>query len=292
MSKQDRRQRRRRATPETQLVPILEIDCGGRHRKDEGDIDGLGASINEVGLLQPIVVTDDPRFIKDKKCKYRLVAGDRRLTAVGRNDQTHIRAYVIGVENATALLTAERDENTQRKDFTPSEAVSLGKALEEMEKAEAKKRQQEGGRTKASGKLPPARKAKTRDRVAKAVGMSGRTYEKAKEVVAAAEKNPKLAPVVEEMDRTGNVERAHQKVKPPPIKLPPTVWRFCEDFSGSLGKLFAANDPYRHKINELIKYREQIDPNDLNNVIVGMKRLIERCQALLDSLQGEPAKLK
>ncbi len=37
------------------LVPISAIRVGERHRKDMGDIDALAASIENVGLLQPIV---------------------------------------------------------------------------------------------------------------------------------------------------------------------------------------------------------------------------------------------
>jgi hypothetical protein len=45
--------------------------------------------------------------------------------------------------------------------------------------------------------------------------MKGRTYEKAKRVVKAAEQDPERhAGTVKEMDRTGNVDAAYKKVKP------------------------------------------------------------------------------
>src|SRR5262249_55670909 len=65
------------------------------------------------------------------------------------------------------------------------------------------------------GNLPPTDSGKTRDKAAETVGMSGRTYEKAKAVVEAAEKDPTLKPVVEEMDRTGKVDPAYRKVVKP-----------------------------------------------------------------------------
>jgi ParB family transcriptional regulator, chromosome partitioning protein len=37
--------------------PIAEIRIGKRHRRDLGDVEGLAASIGEIGLLQPVVVT-------------------------------------------------------------------------------------------------------------------------------------------------------------------------------------------------------------------------------------------
>ena len=99
-------------------------------------------------------------------------------------------------------LKAERDENTCRKDFCPSEAVGLGERLEKLLKPEAEKRKKEHGDTapgrksNTSGKLPAVSKGETRDAVGAAVGMSGRTYEKAKAVMAAAKANPALILVV------------------------------------------------------------------------------------------------
>jgi hypothetical protein len=62
--------------------------------------------------------------------------------------------------------------------------------------------------------LPEASKGDTRDKVAEAVGMGGRTYEKAKEVVEAAAAEPeKFGDLAQEMDRTGKVDPAHKKLK-------------------------------------------------------------------------------
>jgi len=48
-----------------------EIVVGERHRRDMGDLDALAASMAEIGLLHPIVVTPDGR----------LLCGERRLRA-------------------------------------------------------------------------------------------------------------------------------------------------------------------------------------------------------------------
>src|SRR5262245_8424756 len=48
-----------------------EIIVGERHRRDMGDIDGLAASLGELGLLHPIVIRPDGT----------LIAGERRLRA-------------------------------------------------------------------------------------------------------------------------------------------------------------------------------------------------------------------
>jgi ParB family chromosome partitioning protein len=212
---------------ELRQIKLADIDAGGRQRKNMGDIDELAHSIEDVGLLQPVVVTLNgtplPNSVMGKsrgEQSYWLLAGGRRLAAVAKLGWEKVPAYVVnGFPDAVMRLRAERDENTCRKDFTPSEAVAIGKALEELERKKAKERQKKHGGTApgrkgdTGGNLPPV-KGKTRDKVAEVVGMSPRTYEKAKAVVEAAEADPDLQPVVEEMDRTGKVDPAHKKVKP------------------------------------------------------------------------------
>src|SRR5262249_22966210 len=122
------------------------------------------------------------------------------------------------MEGALKLMQAERDENTCRKDFTRSEAVAIGKAIEDLEKPKAKQRQasalKKGNAPVVENFHHGEAQGKTRDKVAEALGVSGRTYEKAKHVVEAANEDPGLfADVKEDMDRTGKVEPAYQEVK-------------------------------------------------------------------------------
>ena len=72
---------------------------------------------------------------------------------------------------------AERDENTCRKDLLPTEAVALGAAIEAIETKAAKERQGRPEKPR-SGKLPEHRKGRVSEKVAAAVGMKARTYEK------------------------------------------------------------------------------------------------------------------
>jgi ParB family chromosome partitioning protein len=190
-------------------VPVADVRIGSRHRKDAGDLQPLCDSIVECGLMHAIVV----RRVGDA---LHLVAGWRRLQALKKLGRTEVAVHVVAeLDDALAALRAERDENTCRKDFTPTERVALGEELEKLERAEAKRRQREGGRSggKAGGKLPQASAGKTRDKVAEALGTSGRSYEKTKVVIEAAKADPSLTPVVEEMDRTGKVDAAYKKVK-------------------------------------------------------------------------------
>jgi hypothetical protein len=201
-------------------VPAWSIEIGERHRKDLGDIDALAKSIDEVGLLQPLVVVDTGRKDGGGVAIYWLVAGHRRLQALMKlrrekkreNDNVPVRV-ARELTDAVELLRAERDENTCRKDFTPTEAVAIGRDLEGLEKAKAKERKSRPGRARAD-KLSAQDKGRVRDKVAGAVGMSGTNYAKAKRVVEAAEADPgRFGDLAEGMDKSGSVHQAHEEMK-------------------------------------------------------------------------------
>lgn len=167
-------------------VAIDAIKLDGRYRQDMGDIDGLAASIAELGLLHPIVVTPD----------YTLIAGQRRLAACRRLGWKTVPIHIVDLAEVTR---GEYAENTQRKDFTPSEAVAIWQAMESYHAGSV------------PGKLPGTTRA---DRAAIATGIARRSLSKAKQVIEAAEAEPAVfADLVERMDETGNVNRAYKEVR-------------------------------------------------------------------------------
>jgi ParB-like chromosome segregation protein Spo0J len=187
------------------------IKVGTRYRKDMGSIDKLASSIRDVGLIQPIVVDGSGN----------LIAGERRLAACRLLGMADVPVAVVGgLDDAAQVLRAERDENTCRKDMTPSELIALGKALEELERPKARERQGERtDLTSCSREHEVAQPTRTRNIVGDAVGMSGATYQRAKHVVETAAKH--TDPVVrkvaqhaqDEMDATGRVGPAYDKVR-------------------------------------------------------------------------------
>lgn len=94
------------------LVPIDQIRVNKRDRSDLGDITQLAASIAAIGLLHPVVVT----------AENELVAGERRLAALVELGWVKAPVTVVDLSTAEAVLRAEMDENTCRKDLTPYEA--------------------------------------------------------------------------------------------------------------------------------------------------------------------------
>lgn len=204
-------------------LPIAAIRVVNRHRTDMGDLAKLAESIGRLGLLHPLVVNPDGV----------LVAGGRRLEAVRHLGWTEVAVTVAAnLSDAQAALEAERDENACREDMKPSEFVALGLALEELERprAEARhaERSREGGLMAGRGRpnrggvidnTPNDRPRRTHDEVAKALGVGGSTYLRARAVVQASEDESlpddvrALAQAArEEMDSTGKVNPAYSKV--------------------------------------------------------------------------------
>ena len=153
-------------------------------------------------MLHPIIVTTD----------YALIVGRRRLEAHRHLGLAEIEARIIDLDDP---LAAEVDENEQRKDYTISERVGIGKAREERDKIGAAQRKAEGHKSGGRGKkkLPvdstgSFETRQARDDTAGAVGMGWQAYQRAKAVVKAAEADPVFQPLVETMDHKGNVTTA------------------------------------------------------------------------------------
>jgi N6-adenosine-specific RNA methylase IME4 len=175
-------------------TPIGNIHVGKRHRRDMGDVAALAASMAELGLLQPIVIR--PNGI--------LIAGERRLRAAKLLGWKTIPARIVDLD---AVVRGEFAENTFRKNFTPSELVAITRAIEQRERELARQRM-------TLGKVSTGAAGKTRDKVAAPFGISGRTLEKARAVVDAAESEPqKFGKLLAQMDETGRVDRAFKQLQ-------------------------------------------------------------------------------
>jgi ParB-like chromosome segregation protein Spo0J len=269
---------------ETELR-VDDIIVEGRHRADLGDIKSLAASIADIGLIQPVVVTPDRQ----------LVAGQRRLAAVKSLGWETVPVVVIHtLADAADRLVAERDENTCRKDFTASEMVALGRKLEELERPKASERQ--GTRTDLTcGPTEPQVKHRALDAVGDALGISRGTYERLKLVDnTTRDLDPELAELARDqmakLDAGETSARAAERVitekkrgfAPPPATMPqcpePTVKRrrrplpeVFEESVSELGRLtkrfetvtsddrFEKNaDQMAHRVSDLIRARDAL----------------------------------
>lgn len=111
-------------------VPLGRIRIGERKRRPCRDVSGLAASMSQLGLLQPVHVTDD----------YRLIAGYHRVAAAKLLKWDAIDAYVFTGSALDAELI-QIDENLQRVDLTVaerSEHLARRKAIYEAQHPETK----------------------------------------------------------------------------------------------------------------------------------------------------------
>ncbi len=150
---------------------VSDIKAGRRHRKDFGDLKSLALSIKEEGLLQPIGVTSD----------MKLVFGERRLRAV--RDVLKRKTILGRIVDVSSIVAGEWTENEIRKDFSPSERVSIAKAIEKAMPERRGKSQNVDGFN-----------GRTDDIAAKRSGFGNRqTYRQAKKVLANGSSNLILA---------------------------------------------------------------------------------------------------
>ncbi len=207
------------STPGVRIADVIVAD---RARKDYGDLTSLTESIGQHGLLQPIGVLPGNR----------LLFGGRRLEACRRLGWESIPfTCPRTLDDTLALLQAERDENTCRKDMTPSELVGLGRAIEEQERPKAEERKHEGQKIgsairDADLEDPGIRKverARIRETIGAGLGISGASYQRARRLVVAAETGDAAAvAAVERMDRSGKITPAYNAWKAQAPTVEPT----------------------------------------------------------------------
>jgi N6-adenosine-specific RNA methylase IME4/ParB-like chromosome segregation protein Spo0J len=185
-------------------MKIDRIQVGFRYRKDLGNLRSLAQSIEEVGLLHPVVVTPEGL----------LIAGQRRLEACRSLGWSDIPVNVVDLYQAAR---GEAHENFVRKNLLPSEIVALKRAIEPLERREARERQ--GHRadlchpaTVAEGQRPSSI-GDARDNIARYLGVGRTTIERAEAVVEAAEEEPEeYGHLVEQMDRSGKIAGAYRRL--------------------------------------------------------------------------------
>lgn len=204
---------------ESTRIDAIRIE--NRHRRDFRDLDSLAASIQELGVLQPVLITPD----------LRLIAGERRIRAAKSLGMATIPTRVVSnLTEAADLLKAERDENVCRQEMTVSERVSLARQIEELEKPKARERMLAGVDQTLGSTEPRVQTKRSADVAGDAVGMSRVTYQRAKYVIDTANDDttpPEIREVaqkaVEQMDQGEIGVLTAQKQVNDAAGLPPTT---------------------------------------------------------------------
>lgn len=114
-----------------QEIPIDQILIEDRQREDLGDLETLKATIQQYGLIEPILV-QQVDFL------YRLIAGERRLTAFKELGRTTIPAGIVDKPISSDILDAlELYENIARKSLTFDEEARAYARMEKVINANA-----------------------------------------------------------------------------------------------------------------------------------------------------------
>jgi hypothetical protein len=179
-------------------MAIAEIQIGKRHRRDLGDIAELAASINEDGLLHPVVVTPGGT----------LIAGQRRIEAFDMLGRSEIPVTVLDLAR---IERGEYVENTFRKAFTPSEMADILDALEPLERERAKERQ--GTRTDKHLANFATSSGRALDHIGRIAGVHRDTLIKIRAVCHAAAAEPeRFGKLKADMDRTNRVDGPYRRL--------------------------------------------------------------------------------
>jgi len=108
------------------LISSIRVDA--RMRKDLGDINDLAESLKTHNLMHPVVVLEEAEG-------YRLIAGERRLTAAKRAGWTEVPATVFRDLNDLQVKSMELEENIKRENLSIAEQARGVKELEELKQA-------------------------------------------------------------------------------------------------------------------------------------------------------------
>lgn len=104
-------------------IPLSQIEPDpNQPRRDLGDLTELSASIRELGIIQPVIVS----IVGYER--FRIVAGERRFTAAGLAGLSKIPAIVRTAEEHQRL-EIQLVENLHRKDLNPFEEAESYRRL-------------------------------------------------------------------------------------------------------------------------------------------------------------------
>jgi hypothetical protein len=191
-------------------VPLESIRVGERldaGRTDRG-IAELAESIRKYGLIQPIA-TDAERTLLD--------GGRRRAALELLAQQGHVVPVPIRVM-ATAKdeqfrLDIEFEANAHTEAWSLAAKHEYYRRRKARLEPEARERMAEGGRRKGGPAGPPLKKGRAEEDAAKAAGLSRTSARRLDEIKAAVDDNPDLAPLWDEVIKTGKINAVHKKVQ-------------------------------------------------------------------------------
>ncbi len=269
------------------------IKISDRYRIDFGDIDQLADSLENFGMLHPVVITPNDE----------LIAGARRIEAARLLGWETVPVTVVDrLEDAADMLEAQRDENELRKDLTPTEAASLRRALADILRPLAEERMK-AGVEQPYPNLGEGRHDRETVRIAaRGTGYSATTLDKVDVVSKIADdasqpeqvRNRALGALAQ-MDLTGKVDGPYKKAlaardaaKSPSKPPKPQPNTFSTRFYSHLSQVqhHALELEILTKKNEFAEHRDEVC-REHRDGLVWAQEVIARVLAQLSTEQGE-----
>lgn len=204
------------------------------------DVEDLKESITEYGLLKPLVVSpgDDSG--------YTIISGHQRYQALKELGFDEVNAYIPDRMRESDEIIRMIIENQYRQK-TNEQRIREGMALEEAEKEKARARQA-GEEVGEQGAV--------RDIIAARIGMSGRTYDKGKDVVEqidSAEDEEEKEDLRAKLNKS--VNKATQKEEPEDeteVEGMPQYWKDLQKAISSLEYTY-------HKLSKLRSHTTSVE---------------------------------
>ncbi len=212
-------------------MKISDIIIKDRIRKEMGDLIPLEKSIHKLGLLHPIVVSENNE----------LIAGQRRIEACKNLEWEEVPVTIINIQK---LRDGEIDENQIRVNFTSDEQIAIADYVEKDIREENVKKMKLGKPSKDSLEgMPPNT---TQKAIAEKTGISFDTLRKKKEIQEEAKTNPKFAKLYKSIDNLDSKDNTNsvylklsklnrkrelvKKTKETQIILPKTITLYNKEF--------------------------------------------------------------
>jgi hypothetical protein len=174
------------------MRPVADLVVGPRLRESVGDLRGLMKSLQQRGLIHPLVIRDG----------HLLLCGKRRLEAARRLGWSTIATRNVEDLTPHEILELELDENGQRRDLTAYERSKQRVAEIQRARRDAEEEANSGGNSAknsprkhaATGKKtgPKGRKSGAQRDVAKRTGYSRKDQTDAADHIAFADRWPFL----------------------------------------------------------------------------------------------------
>lgn len=170
-------------------IAIQDVKVGERLREEYGDIDGLATSIQQYGLIHPIVLDD----------ANNLVCGGRRLMAAERLGWSEIEYRNLGTLSDKERRVIELEENIRRTDLTWLErdrklielADTAAAVLRETtDTQDSEKSNLPPGGKKPLGRPPGTTKLDSEDKISDLLGVPQQTLNEARQRVRTVETYP------------------------------------------------------------------------------------------------------